>query len=182
MSKIIPIENFSFDNVNFWAGFMAGAFPTALDEETDMSAAEIVQENELGYMEWWDDFTAYYDGVFDESDSYVDDPNCFEYKLTPEQTLRIEFHPGDIVYYVNDKQIGCTGPHYDIQKFSYGLLHKYLEQQENELIYMLLLPLAEIAQAEAESAKTTIISILQKIFAPALAEQFAGCIVYGLTD
>lgn len=182
MSRIISAENLGFDNTAFWAGFLAGAFPTSLDEETDMAAVELVQENELGSINWWNDFTGYYDGIFDEADGYADEPACFEYKLTPEHMLKIEFHPGDIVYYVNGRQIGCTGPEYDIQKFGYAQLRDYFAEQKNELVYMLLLPLAEIAPTDAEEAKAAIRGILQKIIDPALAAQFAGCIVYGLTE
>ncbi|MBE6752777.1 MAG: hypothetical protein E7559_00235 [Ruminococcaceae bacterium] len=182
MSKTLPLDTFRFGNIAFWAGFTASAFPTALDEETDMTAAEILSETDLADMGWWDEFTGYYDGVMDDADGYVDDPNCFECALTDTQTLKIEFHPGDIVYFAGGNQIGCTGGEYDIQKFPYSQLRDYSSAQQDELLYLLLLPLAVIEESEAEDAKAVTTAILRKIFEAPLAERLAGCIVFGLTE
>lgn len=182
MSRVFPLDFFSFDNRDFWAGFLAGAFPTALDEDTDMSIAETLREAGLGSISAWDEFTGYYDGVLDESDGYVDNPACFEYALTPDRKLRIDFHPGDIVYSVNGKQIGCTGGEYSIQVFGYGPLHSWAEEQSNQLIYLLLLPLAAVEAENADAAKDSVSGVLRKIFGQELAERLAGSIVYGLCE
>lgn len=92
---------------------MATSFPTALEEKTDMSLTDLIEANETTDVNWWRNFTKYYDGVLEKSDGYLDEPEILICELTPTQTLKIEFHPGDMVYY-NDKQIACTGGHYNI--------------------------------------------------------------------
>ncbi len=51
-------------------------------------------ENGMCDTGWWDNFTKYYDGVLEESDGYVDEPETLICELAPAQTLKIEFHPG----------------------------------------------------------------------------------------
>jgi len=58
----------------------------------------------------------------DETDGYIDNPETVICNLTATQTIKIEFHPGDTVYYVNDKQIACTGGEYNIQIFPFTAL------------------------------------------------------------
>ncbi len=43
----INLEDFNFSNKKFWIGFIALSFPTALDEETDMSLSEIIEKIHL---------------------------------------------------------------------------------------------------------------------------------------
>lgn len=75
---------------------MATSFPTALDEETDMSLTELMAESGMRDTIWWDNFTKYYDRVLEKSDGYVDEPEILICELAPTQTLKIEFHPGDL--------------------------------------------------------------------------------------
>ena len=117
---MLTLNDIAFSNKDFWTGFIATSFPTAIDEETDMSLPEIMEESNLGNAMWWKHFTKYYDGVIEESDGYIDDPETFTCNLTPAQRLKIEFHPGDTVYFINDKQIGCTGGEYCIQIFPFS--------------------------------------------------------------
>ncbi|MCR2048813.1 hypothetical protein NSB25_16185 [Acetatifactor muris] len=59
---MISLQEIDFSNRNFWVGYMATSFPTALDEETDMSLTELMTENGMRDTSWWDNFTKYYDG------------------------------------------------------------------------------------------------------------------------
>ena len=177
---MLTLNDIAFSNKDFWTGFIATSFPTAIDEETDMSLPEIMEESNLGNAMWWKHFTKYYDGVIEESDGYIDDPETFTCNLTPAQRLKIEFHPGDTVYFINDKQIGCTGGEYCIQIFPFSNLSKYLDTEKDHRIFLLLLPLTVIDAQETESASKMISNVLKEIFEENLCNRFAQSIVSGL--
>ena len=95
---MVSLHEIDFSNRDFWVGFMATSFPTALEEEMDMSLTDLMIENGMCNRSWWDNFTKYYDGVLDESDGYVDEPETLICELAPTQTLKIEFHPGGRIF------------------------------------------------------------------------------------
>ncbi len=181
---MVSLDDLGFQNKKFWTGFIISSFPTALDEDADMELSELMEENEMVDIDidWWSDFTKYYDGVLEETDGYLDDPETLICKLTDTQTLKIEFHPGDIVYYVNDKQIACTGGEYMIQIFPFADLLKYMESQKDNRLFLLLLPLVIISEKEVPCATEIISSALEEVFDKALCNPFAKCIVYGLLE
>ena len=182
IDNMVSLEDLGFQNKSFWTGFIVSSFPTSLDEETDMGLSELMEENELIDIDWWNDFTKYYDGILEETDGYIDDPEMLVCKLTDTQILKIEFHPGDIVYYVNDKQIACTGGEYLIQIFSFEDLMKYMEYQKDNRIFLLLLPLVIISEEKVSCAIEIISSVLEEIFDKSLCNQYAKCIVHGLLE
>lgn len=138
---MVSLDEIGFFNKEFWISFMATSFPTALDESTDMSLTELIEEHGLSNINWWSNFTKYYDGVLEETDGYIDEPETFIYDLTSTRTLKIEFHPGDTIYYINDKEIACTGGEYSIQIFPFSDLLKYAEEINDNRIFFLLLPI-----------------------------------------
>lgn len=73
--KILTLHDLDFSNKKFWTGFITTSFPTALDEVSDMSLTEIIEENDLADYKWWCDFTGYYKGILDETDGYFSDPS-----------------------------------------------------------------------------------------------------------
>ncbi len=174
---MISLQEIDFSNRNFWSGFIATSFPTALEEETDMSLTELMIENGICDTSWWDNFTKYYDGVLEESDGYIDDPETILCELAPTQTLTIQFHPGDTVYYINDKQIACTGGHYNIQVIPFREL---LSSIKNQQIFLLLLPLSVIHQQDKDEAVQIISGALTEVFDKRFCSQYAACIVNGL--
>ncbi len=178
----INLEDFNFSNKKFWIGFIALSFPTALDEETDMSLSEIIEKNSLGDIEWWDYFTGYYDGILEESDGYIDNPKTLTYNLTSTQILKIEFHPCDIVYYINNNQIGCTGGEYNIFIFPLADLFKYTENNIDDHIFLLLLPLTIIHKQDVNYAKKKISNILSSFFDTSICNQLTNSIIYGLME
>ena len=66
---MVSLEDLEFKNKKFWTGFIISSFPTSLNEETDMTLYELIEENEMVHIDinWWNDFTKYYDGVFEEA-------------------------------------------------------------------------------------------------------------------
>ena len=94
--------------------FIMNCFPKGLDEENDMSIYDVIEENYSFDMDCFNKFTNYYDGVFEENDGYVDNPNSIIVQLNNHNELIIEFHPGDVIFFMNNIKIGCTGPDYSI--------------------------------------------------------------------
>lgn len=180
--QILTLNDLDFSNKDFWRGFISTSFPTALNEKTDMSLTEFIKENGLADYKWWESFTGYYDGIFDETDGYVDDPQTFICNLTPTNSLKIEFHPGDTVYFMNDKEIACTGPHYHIQIFPFTDLLEYIEVKKDNRLFLLLLPLAYIRKHDTETAIKIIENVLSKLFELFFIEQIVNSIVYGLIE
>lgn len=179
---MLTLKDLEFSNRQFWTGFFAASFPTALDEKTDMSLTEIIEEKSLADISWWNTFTKYYDGVYEESDGYVDNPETLVCELTAAYTLKIEFHPGDTVYYVNNKQIACTGAEYNIGIFSFSDLLEYTKENNDTRIFLLLLPLTVISDQDADNAAKVISNALKEVFNKRLCKRFANSIVYGLTE
>lgn len=174
---MFSLNEIGFFNKDFWIGFLATSFPTALDEDTDMSLTELIEEHGLSDINWWNTFTKYYDGVLEETDGYIDEPETFICGLTSGQTLKIEFHPGDTIYYINDKKIACTGCHYQIQIFPFKDLFNFTDDKQ---VLLLLLPLVTIYDSDIDTATEVISNILQEIIDPPFCNQCADSIVYGL--
>lgn len=182
----ITLDTISFSNKKFWYNFIALSFPTALDRQTDMSLSEIIAKNMPADMkdttEWWDDFTGYYEGILDESDGYIDNPKTFTYNLTSTQTLKIEFHPCDIVYYINNNQIACTGGEYSIFIFPFVDLLKFTQDYIDDQIFLLLLPLSIIHKQDVLYATKKIYHILHLFFDESICNQLTDSIIYGLME
>lgn len=179
---MLTLNDIDFSNKKFWTGFVTTSFPTALDEETDLSLSELIEENKAADINWWRNFTKYYDGVLEERDGYIDEPETLLCNLTSTQTLTIEFHPGDTVYYINGRQIACTGGEYNIHIFPLADLLSYMENENDYRIFLLLLPLTIIKNQDIDNATEIILNVLQKIFDKHLCNQLANSIVYGLME
>lgn len=179
---MVTLNDIDFSNKKFWTGFVSTSFPTALDDATDTSLSEMIQENNAADIKWWGNFTRYYDGVLEETDGYIDEPETLICNLTSTQILKIDFHPGDTIYYINDRQIACTGGDYNIQIFPLTDLLKYMESRNDNRIFLLLLPLTVIRNQDVANATEIISNILQEFFDKHLCLKFASSIVYGLME
>ncbi len=171
------------DNLNFWINYFGCSYPNSYDEEEDISVSELMYELCTdGIGSWWESFTGYYDGVLDESDGYLDDPTTLEVSLTNERALKIEFHPGDILYFINDELIGSIGPHWKLQTVPYEEVKRLLALENGRQLFLLLLPLAVIKQEDTDSARQEIREQMQNYFAEELCENVSGCIIAGLVE
>ena len=146
MRNIISYESIK-DNNDFWLYFIMTNFPESLDEITDKTCMEIIEENYTMNEEWINKFIKCYDGIFDESDGYVDNPNTLKIILATRDIFYIEFHAGDTIYYINDEEIGCTGPHYQIKKIDLEEYLNYTDMLDNK-IKLLLLPMLKLEKSE----------------------------------
>lgn len=179
--KKIRMED--IDNLHFWINYFGCSYPNAYDEEEDVSVSDLMQEicTEES-RRWWDAFTGYYDGILEESDGYLDEPTTLETPLSQERMLKIQFHPGDRLYYINEEKIGSTGPHWKLQTIPYEEIRQILGQKQGCRLYLLLLPLAMIRQEEAVSAREEIARQMGKHFPESLCKSVSRCIVAGLTE
>ena len=177
--KKINIEE--IDHLNFWINYFGCCYPNGYDEEEDISVSELMEEL---YTEnagkWWEKFTGYYEGICDESDGYLDDPTTLEEALTTDKILKIEFHPGDILYFINDDQVGSTGPHWELQAIPYKEVEQLLSLQNGRQLFLLLLPLAFMEAEEAEDVRREIEAQMRNYFSNSLCEKVSRCIAAGL--
>lgn len=148
-------------NSKFIMWFLSCNFPEAIDSETDYSLSEIIQENCVIDKKFIDDLTGYYEGVFEENDGYIDHPKCISFDLHTGERYCIEFHPGDTIYYINDMQIGCTGPDYSIKHI---LLSKFLQYTKDlsEIEKFYLLPMIKIIETEKKDALSLVKTIVNQ--------------------
>ncbi|MDE6674222.1 MAG: immunity protein 19, partial [Acetatifactor sp.] len=116
----------------------------------------------------------------DESDGYLDNPTTLEEELLPDKILKIEFHPGDTLYFINDEQIGSTGPHHELQTIPYEKVEQLLSLKKGRQLFLLLLPLAFIEEEEIQSVRGKITEQMRNYFSEDLCESVSGCIVAGL--
>ena len=184
MSKnnMISLEDISFDNQQFWAYFLSVNYPCAYLEEYESTMYDIIKEALPIDLEWSDKFTQYYDGVIEESDGYIDNPTTLIATLEPLETLKIEFHPGDTIFYINDNEIGCTGPHYKVRAVPYQKVESLLCQDNGELLFQLLLPMAVLETDNISDVKTIIKEQLLRIgiMQPSLSKVIE-CLITGIT-
>lgn len=179
--KKICVED--IDCLNFWINYFGCCYPDGYDESNDISVSELMEElytEEVG--NWWEQFTGYYEGVLDESDGYLDNPTTLEEELSEDEILKIEFHPGDILYFINDKQIGSTGPHCELQTIPYEKVEQLLSLKKGRQLFLLLLPLAFIEEEEIQSVREKIAEQMRNYFLEDLCENVSGCIVATLTQ
>ncbi|MDE7223219.1 MAG: immunity protein 19 [Acetatifactor sp.] len=177
--KKIGIED--MDCLNFWIPYFGCCYPNGYDEEEDVSASELMEELYTEEVRsWWERFTGYYEGVLDESDGYLDDPATLEEMLSQDKILKIEFHPGDILYFINDERIGSTGPHWELQAIPYKELERLLSLRTGRQLFLMLLPLASIEEEEAQYARENIAKQMENYFPESLCESVSRCIAAGL--
>ena len=156
MRKIIAFDTIK-DGNNFWIWFFAALFPQSWDADTDQTISEAIMDNYEFDEKWANAFTGYYDGIFDESDGYIENPKTLQIELSDGKMLSIEVHPGDIYYFIEDKEIGCIGPHYKIKTISwqdFAIYTKSWTYQQK----LLLMPMLGIKDGEQITLEELIVN------------------------
>lgn len=176
MRAIVDI-NLIENNKDLFIWFLMNGFPEGLDEETDMSLVEILEDEFDIDKEAINEFTGYYDGVFDDNDGYVDTPKSIRIELSEGVNLYIDFHPGAVEYYMENNKLGELGPEYDIKKISY---EKFVELTAScsKIEKVLLLPMVYIP----EDNKEAVISLLSQVLdgyglGEAICNRITSCIL-----
>ncbi len=161
MRNIVNIEEVICKK-DFFVWFIMNCFPEGLDKENDMSIYDVIEENYSFDIDWFNKFTNYYDGVFEENDGYVDNPNSIIVQLNNHNELIIEFHPGDVIFFMNNLKIGCTGPDYSIGVIP---IDEYIELTK-DLCYenkLFLLPMVEVKEYEEKKFREIVGFIISNL-------------------
>ena len=180
-TNIIHLNDLQFDNTRFWAYFLSVNYPCAYSEESDSSLCDFVEEVLPVDPEWTDDFTQYYDGVLEESGGYLEDPTTFLADLSSGEHFKIEFHPGDVIFYINDEEIGCTGPHYELWNIPYQKIKEVLTQKDGAVLFQLLLPMVALDEGDIPDLKSVLRGHFSELgFEEPALTQMIECLVLGL--
>ena len=155
--------NILLSNKSFLLWFVMCNFPAGVSPDDD-AMGDIMYENyeDVIDKDYIDKLTGYYDGIFDESDGYLDSPKTIKLILSTKEELFVEFHAGDTVYYLGESKLGCTGPEYSIQKIALDSFFKLTKDLSNPE-KLLLLPMVKIVNVEIESFSDIVRSILTDI-------------------
>jgi len=161
MRNLVDVEK-TMEVSDFWIYFFAVNFPNAFDCDTEMSLVDMIEEKYSASMDWVHTFTQYEENIFKTSDGYIENPNSFIIHLFNDNVLTIEFHPGDIYYFMNGERLGCTGPHYFIHRIPLAYYNELVSfgRWENKV---LLLPMVRISKDEKEGFKNMISELLLKL-------------------
>lgn len=158
MRELVDIKVIE-NSKDIFSWFLMNGFPEGLDEENDMALVEIIEEEFIIDTKTVDEFTGYYDGIFDDNDGYVESPKAVEIVLNDSRRLYIDFHPGVIEYYIESNKLGELGPHYDIHKLSYGQ-YKDLLRDCSPIEKIMLLPMIFITQDDVEDVISLVAEFL----------------------
>lgn len=137
------------DSKSFWIYFLGTNFPNAFDEDSDTDLSEFIYDEYEYDEEWINNFTQYSEDIFYKNDGYVDNPNTVEISLK-NHIFRIEFHAGDTVYFLDGKEIGCTGPHFILRKISVQTFDSLLDGIEDKRIPLMILPMLALTEEEQD--------------------------------
>lgn len=97
--------------------------------------------------------------------------------LSKNEVLKIEFHPGHTIFFINGKELGCSGFHYRAHNIPYTKIENLLNCTSGEVLFLLLLPMEVIEGNHIESALKTIVFALQHLFPVEICIDVARCIV-----
>lgn len=150
----VSIEELNFDNKSFWRVYFLSSYGEFYCEELDMCVSDIEEVIQDGDLEYWNEFTGWYEGIFEESDGCLDEPAYLEtYIDAMNRTLKIEFHPGETVYYLDGEEVGCIGPHsVTRQPLSFSAMKSVLDGVCGDILFFLLFPMVELEEGDRVEA------------------------------
>lgn len=101
----------------FWASLYAGAFGQVGESPEPSAFCSALGVDEKDTLNWHHEFTGWYPGIFDESDGHSDAPEAVCLALANRVQLRIEFHPGDLYWFLRGQDsaevmLANIGPHW----------------------------------------------------------------------
>ncbi|MDE5557004.1 MAG: immunity protein 19 [Ruminococcus sp.] len=149
------------NNNSFWIYFLSVNFPNAYDEITDTDISELLDEYNYD-NKWIDEFIQYSEEIFGENDGYVDNPNTIDLNLNGHD-FRIEFHPGDTVYFFDGQEIGCTGGHFILKKIDFQLFSELTYGIEDIRMFLLVMPMVSLNNADIPRARHIVKSALETL-------------------
>lgn len=164
-------------NSDFVLWFLMTNFPEGMNIQEDYSLMELINEKCEVDINMINILTGYHEGVFDENDGYIESPKAVEIKLYNGDVFCVEFHPGDTLYYINNIQIGCTGPSYSIKNISFSEFNTYTKNMK-KLEKLFLLPMVKVSALERNSFEEMIKTLLSDFnLRGCNIEDISACIV-----
>ena len=158
----ILLNELKFTNIKFWIFQIATQYNNIHGYGEEL-AGDIIEEV-LGYdNEWANKFTQYYEGVIDDHDGYIDSPTFVKIKVSSTDEYKIEFHPGDTLYYKNGKEFASTGPHFTEPLLPFSEIEPLLNIENGHVIFFLLLPIIKLSVEEQKSVSPIIIKNLMSL-------------------
>lgn len=175
----VDIDELTFVNKNFWHSFFLSSYPNAYHEQEDNHLLDLAEEIAIEEdLEYWNQLTGWYGGMLDERDGYIDKPSYLEIGMGENNDLRIEFYPGDILYFINGEEIGNTGSHWKLNVLPFDKIKSVLETEKGEILFWLLLPLAKIEEEEMENTCHFLTIKIKEIFEEEMGEMIVRLIIY----
>lgn len=115
-------------------------FPFASDPEAEQMLDEFLIENyEMPSEEWFTEVS----GDVDENGEEIlpFKGTVYSFVINPQVTLVVEFHPYEVIYFLNDVFIGNSGGHFMLSLFSWEEFLKIIRVRSNDtMLFFLLLP------------------------------------------
>lgn len=141
-------------NPDFWFCYLVSSFGQIGEPFAPEFLSNIFNINEENTIEWWNNFTGYYEGIFDETDGQVENPNTISIEFQNQVNLVIEFHAGDTYYYLENSitkefvNLGTIGGHWilpmlrwnEIVSLSQNVKSDSSIRNYSNLIMLLMLP------------------------------------------
>lgn len=115
---------------HFWYGYLSWAMGQLGPSLEPKVLSDCFGVEESAAIEWWNEFTGWYDGVLDESGGEVDRPGLVEVALDGGECLVVEAHPGDVYVYRRrpseeaQDTLANFGPHWFIPDWSLAGLER----------------------------------------------------------
>jgi Immunity protein 19 len=166
------IDTKTLFNPNFWFSYLVSSFGQIGEPFETEFVGKVFDVSGENTINWWNSFTGYYEGIFDETDGEVENPSSISIDLQNEIHLVIEFHAGDTYYFLENRSsvesatLGDIGPHWilpmlrwtEVVNLSKAInLDQRLENGDNLLI-LLLLPCVWITKNDDVSEIHKIVS------------------------
>jgi len=167
----------TFDTPYFWAGYFASHFGQIAEPIEFEDVAEIFNISEKAALEWWHQFTNFYEGVFDECDGQVEEPGLITI-CNNEITLLFEFHPGGTYLFISNPneekiKLGNIGPHWELPSFRWEEACKFFNITGGWREFLLFLPWVWIEKSNWEDKfKEPIINALMNFTSGTKASKF----------
>lgn len=146
------VETKIITNPTFWFCYLVSSFGQIGEPFEPESIEKVFNTGEEGFLDW-QSFTGYYEGIFEETDGQVENPNTISIEFQNQVNLLIEFHAGDTYYYLESSStkefanLGNIGGHWFLPMLRWDEI-AYLSQQikldstiENYSSFVLLLML-----------------------------------------
>lgn len=141
-------------NPNFWSCYLISSFGQIGESFDPEFVEKIVDVTENNLFDWWSSFTGYYEGIFDETDGEVENPNTISIEFQNQVNLVIEFHAGDTYYCLENSStketanLGNIGPHWllpmlrwnEIVSLSQNVKSEFSVQNYSSFVLLLMLP------------------------------------------